>query len=83
MMLLDEYRATFLSSDTGKVVLADILSHCHFGCSLDASDPQGVAEHNLGVFILSRCGVFSEGTFPQVLNALSAVQPEAKQEVEG
>ena len=81
---MDEYRSVFLSTDAGRAVFGDILSHCHFGESLDANDPQGVAEHNLGVLLLSRCGIFSQGTLPLVLNALSAVTPEQNsREVEG
>lgn len=63
----------------GLEVLGDILSMCHFGCTLDPDNPAAVAEYNVGVIILNKCGVFNEGTLPQVLKAFTAVTPERKE----
>lgn len=72
----------FLESEIGKDVLGDILRICDFGCTL-APDNQGqVAKHNVGITVLSKCGVFGKGTLPQVLNAFAAVMPEEEEKNE-
>jgi hypothetical protein len=70
-----KYRLMF-SSPMGREVLADILSMCHFGATLDLSNPLQVAEYNLAVVILAKCGVFSPGTGMDVVNALLNVLPK-------
>jgi hypothetical protein len=60
----------------GLDVLADILDMCHFGCTLDPDNKVMVAEYNVGVAILSKCGIFSQGTKNNVVKALSSVMPE-------
>jgi hypothetical protein len=78
----DKYHRLFFSSEIGKEVLDDILTHCFFGCTLDPANPAMIARHNVGTFILSRCGVFAEGTAPQVLNALASVVPKQQEDEE-
>lgn len=73
--MIDKYRAVFMSP-LGLEVLGDILTTCHFGCTLDPDNPANVAEYNVGVTILNRCGVFHQGTLPQVLNAFTAITPQ-------
>jgi len=73
--VIDKYRAVFMSP-LGLEVLGDILTTCHFGCTLDPDNPANVAEYNVGVTILNRCGVFHQGTLPQVLNAFTAITPQ-------
>lgn len=79
MDLVDKYRAVFFGSEIGKEVLGDILNICHLGCSLTPDNPAMTAEHNVGTIILSNCGVFSEGTASQVINAFAAVVPDKEE----
>jgi hypothetical protein len=73
--MIDKYRAIFLTP-MGLEVLADILEMCHFGCTLDPDNKVMVSEHNLGVVILSKCGIFSKGTKDSVIMALATVIPD-------
>ena len=75
--LQGKYRAVFLNSQLGRDVLEDILRVCHFGRSLDPDNTVQVSEYNVGLMILFKCGVFDwgRGTFPDVVRALSSVQP--------
>jgi len=73
--IVEAYRKTFLGTKFGKDVLADILRACHFGCTLDPDDKVVVAEHNVGMVILAKLGIFSKGTEEQVIAALAAVMP--------
>ena len=72
--LIEKYRKVFFNP-LGFEVLADVLAQCHFGCTVNPDDKVQVAEHNVGIMILSRCGVFAPGTMKDVILALSAVQP--------
>ena len=55
----------------GLDVFKDILaSFCHFGQTLDPENIAQVAEYNVGMAIISRCGDFQE-----VLRALSSAMP--------
>ena len=67
--LSQKYRHIFLSP-IGREVLADILSDCHFGCTLDPDNKVQVAEYNVGISILARCGVFGPNRDIPVINAL-------------
>jgi hypothetical protein len=72
--LTEKYRHVFCSG-VGLEVLADILTMTHFGETLDLSNPHRIAEHNIGVAILAKMGVFSPGTKMDVIRALAAVVP--------
>lgn len=75
-----KYRETFVNSALGKDVLADILTRCHFGRTLDPDNKVQVSEYNVGVFILARIGVFTEDTLEDVVRALAGVVPLTKEE---
>lgn len=75
-----KYRAVFITSALGKDVLSDILKLCHFGCTLDPDNLVQVSEHNVGVAILNRLGIFSEDTLEDVVRALANVVPLAKED---
>lgn len=75
----EKYRHVLLSP-MGLEVLDDLLQLCHFGCTLDPNNQAQVAEHNLGVTILQRCGIFERGTARQVMLALSSVSPTVDEE---
>ena len=59
----------------GLDVLADILVMCHFGSSLDLEDKHQVAEHNVGVAILAKCGIFGNPkvSMESIVRALSSL----------
>ena len=78
--LIAKYRAVFLESQLGRDVLADILSTCHFGCTLDPDNTVQVSEYNVGIAILHKCGIFGKGTMDDVLRALSGVSPHTEEE---
>jgi len=71
-----KYRLLFLRSTLGKDVLFDLLQMCHFGGSLTPGDFKEVSEYNLGIMILRKLGIFSEGTGFDVMNALAKVSPK-------
>lgn len=70
-----KYRLVLLDG-IGLDVLSDILRSCHFGCTLNPENTVQVAEYNVGIAILGRCGIFGEGTFEQVVKALASVTPK-------
>lgn len=69
----DKYRALF-GSGIGIEVLADLLALCHFGGSLDPDNKVMVAEYNVGVMVLARCGVLQSDNFEGVISALLGVR---------
>ena len=73
-----KYRYVF-ASPLGREVLADLLSECHFGETLDLSNPHKIAEYNVGVMVLAKCGVFGPKTKMDVINALLNVIPKSKE----
>jgi hypothetical protein len=77
----NKYRAIFLSP-MGLDVLADILQVCHFGCTLDPDNKVQVSEHNVGVMILAKCGVFSEDRLQDAIRALCSMPTIKQKEVE-
>ncbi|MBU0599085.1 hypothetical protein KKF61_08955 [Patescibacteria group bacterium] len=79
---MTKYRSVFLNS-IGREVLLDILTMCHFGCTLDFENPAAISEYNVGITILHKCGILAGGTRPDVLRSLSGISPieEEKEEV--
>ena len=77
--LQGKYRHIFINP-LGIDVLSDILSMCHFGCTLDPENKVQISEYNVGVAILAKCGIFSDETFGQVVDALCSVIPQKKEE---
>ena len=75
-----KYREVFLMNTLGQDVLNDILSMCHFGCTLDPENIVQVSEHNVGIAILHKCGVFAEDTQEQVTRALANVVPTTQED---
>lgn len=74
----NKYRLVFSGSPIGVEVLADILvNFCHFGCVL--SSPEEVAKYNVGIFILGRMGIFSEGNGILVVQNLLNVLPNKEE----
>ena len=73
--LTSKYRTVLFENQIGRDVLADILSMCHFGCTLDPENSVQISEYNVGMAILNKCGVFSRGTEEEVLRALAGVIP--------
>jgi hypothetical protein len=68
-----KYRLTLLEG-VGKEVLKDILIDlCHIGQYLNTE--KEVIEYNIGVAILSNCGVFCAGNDGAVVDALCNVVP--------
>jgi len=78
--LMDKYRAVFLQSPMGLEVLGDILHFCHFGCTLNPANIIQVSEHNVGMTIMAKCGIFSPGTLDDVIKSLASVMPEKKED---
>lgn len=72
--LTAKYRAVF-GNVMGQEVLADILSMTHFGNTLNPDNPAQIAEHNVGIAILAKMGVFSKETKRDVVKALAAIIP--------
>lgn len=54
--MLQRYKNVF-GSEEGRIILGDILTLCHFGETLNPTDPVQVAEYNLGIVILRMAGV--------------------------
>ncbi len=75
-----KYRYVFTSSDMGLEVLADILvAFCHFGCFLD--DAYQMAQHNVGVNILSRIGIFNpENRKNVIISMVNALPTKPKED---
>ena len=51
------YRNVFGSAE-GLLVLGDILTHGHFGLTLDGENRDQIAEYNFALMIATRAGVF-------------------------
>ena len=80
--LTAKYRRV-LTQGIGKDVLSDILTMCHFGATLDMNNPHQIAEYNVGVAILKKCGILDRETREDVINQLCSVMPkEPKREKE-
>lgn len=79
-ILCQKYRFLFFGNPIGQSVLSNILLDCHFGRTLNPDNIVMVAEYNVGVSILARCGVFAPGTRDQVIRALGAVIPQKEEE---
>jgi len=73
--MMAKYRVV-LTKGVGKDVLADILHMCHFGATLDMTNPHQIAEYNVGIVILKKCGILGVGTMEEVINQLCAVSPK-------
>jgi hypothetical protein len=58
------YRNVFGSAE-GLSVLGDILTHGHFGLTLDGENRDQIAEYNFALMIATRAGVF-EGIYRQL-----------------
>ena len=68
--LKQKYRHIFINSEMGREVLRDILlSFCHYGQFLEYNQAQ-IAEHNVGVSILIRCGIMDGDNIANSLNGL-------------
>lgn len=74
--LMAKYRSVFINQK-GLEVLSDILFMCHFGDTL--KDEHMLDEYNIGVGILAKLGIFSEGTRLDVVSALASVSPKPKE----
>lgn len=68
----DKYRAVFIN-EMGLEVLADILRECHFGETLDPDNKVQVAEYNVGIMIMAKCGVFSPANLHNAIRALCSI----------
>lgn len=64
-----KYFHTF-STPIGREVLIDILTDCHFGCTLNPENTAQISEYNVGVAILAKCGVFGPERAIPVVDAL-------------
>lgn len=51
------YRNVFASSE-GMAVIGDILTHGHYGVTLDGDNRDQIAEYNFALMIATRAGVF-------------------------
>lgn len=78
----DKYRAVFFGSPMGLEVLGDILNDCHYGSTLDMENPHQIAEYNVGVVILAKCGVLGGEVMQDVVRALSTIMPTQQKEDE-
>jgi hypothetical protein len=75
-----KYRLLFRQG-IGRDVLTDILSLCHFGSTLDPDNKVQIAEYNVGIAILGRCGMLGDAvTLGDVARALCNVTPNIKEE---
>jgi hypothetical protein len=52
-----DYRNVFSSAE-GMLVLGDILTHGHYGETLDGENRDQIAEYNFALMIATRAGVF-------------------------
>ena len=75
-----KYRHIF-SSPMGRDVLSDILTECHFGMTLDPDNKAQIAEFNVGMMVLAKCGILGPDTKKDVINALCGVTPKLKEVV--
>lgn len=68
--LKQKYRHILINSEMGREVLRDILlAFCHYGQFLEYNQAQ-IAEHNVGVSILIRCGIMDGDNIENSLNGL-------------
>lgn len=68
--LKQKYRHVLINSEMGRTVLGDILlTFCHYGQFLEYNQAQ-IAEHNVGVSILIRCGILDADNINKSLNGL-------------
>lgn len=58
------YRNVFGTAE-GQKVLGDILTHGHFGLTLDGDNRDQIAEYNFALMIATRAGVF-DGIYRQL-----------------
>lgn len=79
--LQDKYRHLFLSG-IGVDVLADLLTICHFGSTLNPDNSIQISEYNVGVAILARCGILGPQTKKAVIRALCSVVPDDRSQKE-
>jgi len=77
--LTAKYRMVF-GNAMGQEVLADIMSMTHFGCTLNAENPQQIGEYNVGIAIMAKMGIFSFDTKGEVIKMLQTVTPKEKKE---
>ena len=76
----DKYRHIFAGSEIGNEVLTDILvNFCHMGCFLETSEE--MSQHNVGVNILLRMGVYSKKNIISAVRSLVATAPKPDKEV--
>ncbi len=64
-----KYRAV-LCSPLGMEVFSDILLTLRFGSTIDPDNSLQVAQHNVAVSLLVKCGVFREDNYEEVIRAL-------------
>jgi hypothetical protein len=69
-----KYKSVFINP-MGLEVLSDLLSMCHFGSTLDSSNPQQIGEYNIGVAILAKCGVFGGDRMNEIVKSLCSIIP--------
>lgn len=55
--MTQRYRNVF-GTPEGRAVLGDILTHGHYGVTLDTDNPTQVAEYNFSLLIATRAGIF-------------------------
>ncbi len=70
-----KYRLIFCDGGVGEEVLADILTKCHLGETLNPENPAQIAEYNVGIYVLSMIGAFAQGTRQGVVHALAEIRP--------
>ena len=69
-ILKQKYRHVFINNPLGREVLSDILlTFCHYGQFLEFTHKE-IAEHNVGVSILIRCGIMDGDNIENSLNGL-------------
>ena len=81
-ILKTKYQFVFTSTDAGVDVLCDILvGFCNFGQYVET--PKEVAEYNVGISILSRLGIVSNGKENIVIRTLVGMMPQPIKSKEG
>lgn len=69
-ILKQKYRHVLINNPMGREVLTDILlTFCHYGQFLEFNQKE-IAEHNVGVSVLLRCGTLDGGNISNSLNGL-------------
>ncbi len=65
-----KYRHVLINNPLGRDVLKDILiTFCHYGQYLEFNQKE-IAEHNIGVSVLLRCGILDGENIEKSLNGL-------------